>query len=298
MSLSADLGTLGDFCRTQLDEIYTTHLKTVPAPTLQAAMRLALENRGKQLRPMLVYATASLLNADLTLATIPAAAIELIHTYSLIHDDLPSMDNADLRRGKPTIHKAYGEAIAILTGDAMQNLANHIVAQHSGKLSTEKRLQMITSLNRASGHIGMVSGQAMDLEMTEPKSKETLLLMYRLKTGALINCSIELGYLAASHENENPHTLDHLLQFSERIGLAFQIQDDILDIEGKTAILGKKQGIDSKNKKITYPDIVGLSAAKEKVKNLYNQALNLLDSYGTRASLLTNLLKQMLLRQN
>lgn len=247
------------------------------APRLHQAMSYSLTNGGKRIRPYFVYACGTMLGASLTNLDSAACAIECLHSYSLIHDDLPAMDNDDLRRGKPTCHRAFDEATAILAGDALQTLAFDILAGADGDLSTERKLKRIALLAKASGIAGMCAGQAIDLAQTNQHTDlATLEQMHRLKTGALIECAVQLAYY--SSELDCPATLNALTNFASALGLAFQVQDDILDIESDTTVLGKPQGSDCKANKLTYPALLGLEQAKAKAKQLYHDALTALSS--------------------
>ncbi len=293
-----NLSNLANTCRTRLDELLSSYLRDIPSLELKMAMEYSLMNGGKRLRPLLIYATGCIFNAPFENLDIPASSVELIHTYSLIHDDLPSMDNADLRRGKPSCHKVYSEGMAILTGDALHTLAMQIMASHPAPLTPAKRAQMMTVLSKACGPYGMAAGQALDIMvMNDPSIPVELLTdIYRLKTGALFSACIELGRLASNDEDEiNKRALN---KFGDAIGLAFQIQDDILDIEAETQTLGKTQGIDVINNKITYPRLVGLDTAKEKVEMLYQEALEAINYLNARATVLRDLTSHMLQRSN
>jgi farnesyl diphosphate synthase len=265
---------------------------------LHEAMTYAVLNGGKRIRPLLVYATGETLGAPLEALDPVACALEYIHAYSLIHDDLPAMDDDDLRRGKPTCHKAFDEATAILAGDALQTLAFHTLSQTPAEhISADICLKMIQHLSFASGSYGMAGGQALDLKATGKNLEiEELEKIHRLKTGALIRASIYLAGLAA---NSNEQILTVLDEFAHRIGLAFQIQDDILDIESSTSVLGKQQGADLIHKKATYPAIVGISAAKAKVKDLYQIALANMEILmpSCKENLLSNLIQYIIQRE-
>lgn len=242
----------------------------------QEAAAYCVSNGGKRLRPALVYATALALSDDVTANAadakaldLLAAAIECIHSYSLVHDDLPAMDDDELRRGQPTCHIAYDEATAILAGDGLQALAFELVCQaHS--LSAEQRLSVVQLLAQASGSRGMVGGQVIDLasEGMQPNLQQ-LESMHSLKTGALIRAAVAMGAIAAGASPQQRVALDH---YARCIGLAFQVQDDILDIESDTETLGKAQGADEKHNKATYPSLLGLSAAKQKAQTLVADA--------------------------
>jgi geranylgeranyl pyrophosphate synthase len=248
---------------------------------LQRAMRYALFNGGKRLRPILVYASNQALGGELALADPAAAALESIHCYSLIHDDLPAMDNDELRRGQPTCHIAFDEASAILAGDGLQALAFEFLSRPS-QLTAATQLQMIQLLAQACGSSsaalqeGMVAGQALDIAAEgQQQSLDQLERMHRCKTGALIKAAVQLGALSSGHCQ--PQQLDQLGRYAEAVGLAFQIQDDILDIEGDTQTLGKPQGSDLARDKSTYPALLGLDGAKRKATELHQQALEALD---------------------
>jgi geranylgeranyl pyrophosphate synthase len=228
---------------------------------LQEAMSYGVLGGGKRLRPLLVYVTGEALGARPEQLDAPAVAVELIHAYSLIHDDLPAMDNDDLRRGLPTCHKAFDEGTAILAGDALQALAFDTLA-HSEGLSDSARLQMIAVLAAAIGTQGMAGGQAMDLAAAGTRlTAASIEAMHRRKTGALIRASVELGAIAAGLLASAQRGA--LQRYGEEIGLAFQIQDDILDVTGQTAVLGKRAGADAANDKPTYPSVFGLARAQE-----------------------------------
>ena len=233
---------------------------------------------GKRARPFLTYVTGEMLGADVADLDTPAAAVECIHAYSLIHDDLPAMDDDDLRRGQPTCHIAFDEATAILAGDALQTLAFDILA--SGTLSAAgetSRVAMISELAKASGASGMCMGQALDLD-AEGKhvDLEQLETIHRHKTGALIRCAVRLGAMAAGEKGLA--VLPQLNAYADAIGLAFQVQDDILDVISDTETLGKPQGSDIELEKSTYPALLGLDGAKAKAQQLYQQALHALSA--------------------
>ncbi|TWI52422.1 geranylgeranyl diphosphate synthase type II [Pseudomonas duriflava] len=247
---------------------------------LYEAMRYSVMGNGKRIRPLLVYAACEALGGDPVRANQAACAVELIHAYSLVHDDLPAMDDDDLRRGRPTTHKAYDEACAILAGDALQTLAFDILAQ--APQSAETRLEMIRVLTWASGPAGMVGGQAIDLESVGRHIDQGALeTMHRHKTGALIEASVRLGALASGHATFEQS--DALGLYARAIGLAFQVQDDVLDIESDTATLGKRQGADEARNKPTYPALLGLEEAKRYAQALCEQALHALEGFGESA---------------
>ncbi|EHD22748.1 MULTISPECIES: (2E,6E)-farnesyl diphosphate synthase [Brenneria] len=236
---------------------------------------------GKRLRPFLVYTTGELFGMPLESLDAPAAAVECIHAYSLIHDDLPAMDNDDLRRGQPTCHIKFGEASAILAGDALQTLAFSILSDAPMPLVTERsRLAMLSELAQASGVAGMCGGQALDLAAEGHQvDLAALEQIHRHKTGALIRAAIRLGALAAGEPGRAG--LPYLDRYADAIGLAFQVQDDILDVVGDSATTGKRQGADQQLGKSTYPGLLGLERAREKTWDLYRQSLAALDDLAT-----------------
>jgi len=248
--------------------------------TLEAAMHYATLNGGKRVRPVLVYATGKAFGADPNILDVPACAIEYMHAYSLVHDDLPSMDDDDLRRGNPTCHIKYGEATAILAGDALQALAFTTLAVSLKKqLDATIIIDMIDELGRASGIEGMAAGQAIDLQSVgQTLSLEQLEAMHRCKTGALIRASVILGATCA--KVSNPTDLANLTTYGDAIGLSFQIVDDILDVVGDTEILGKTQGADIALNKPTFPSIMGLDGARKHADQQRDRALSALDGYG------------------
>ena len=251
---------------------------------LHEAMRYACDG-GKRLRALLVYAAGETLGLEAQALDAPAAAVELIHAYSLVHDDLPAMDDDDLRRGRPTVHKAYDEATAILVGDALQTLAFAVLTRNSPTLSATQKLAMVEVLAEASGSCGMVGGQSIDLQ-SEGKdlSLPELETLHIHKTGALIRASLKLACLAVpALDSAQAEALD---RYSKCIGLAFQIQDDVLDIEGSSEDLGKTAGKDSASLKSTYPSVMGLPAAKQRTNELFAEADSALNIFGARAAAL------------
>jgi geranylgeranyl pyrophosphate synthase len=256
---------------------------------LHEAMRYAALGPGKRIRPALVYATGSALGAELDRLDAAAVAVELIHAYSLVHDDLPAMDNDDLRRGRPTCHRAFDEATAILAGDALQALAFHVLA-HDPRMSVSDatRVEMVSKLAVASGSRGMAGGQAFDLAAVgKPVTLVELENMHIHKTGALIRASVLLGAMASGNDDRETH--EHLDHFAKCIGLAFQVQDDILDVEGETEVIGKPRGSDAAQMKPTYADLLGLVRAKEIARQLYEDAIASLAVLGEPASILQDL---------
>jgi len=285
--------------RTRVDKAMRAYLPTMsPNGTrLQEAMHYAVTNGGKRVRPVLTYATGEALGADLVKLDAPACAVEMMHAYSLVHDDLPAMDDDDLRRGKPTCHKAFDEATALLAGDGLQSLAFESVANHPGlTASAEQRLEMNLLLARAAGSLGMAGGQALDLAATgKSLTLAQMETVHRLKTGALIETSVQLGALAAGESR--PKVLEHLRYYGQCVGLAFQIVDDILDIEGDTATLGKTAGADEAMNKSTYPKLLGLEGARDRARQLLEEALASLQSLGDNAENLRALARFILDRQ-
>ncbi len=268
--------------------------KRLPANTvlpkmLHDAMRYSTLDGGKRMRPMLTYSVGKALGIAAEVLDGAACAVEMIHVYSLIHDDLPAMDDDDLRRGKATSHKQYDEATAILAGDGLQTLAFQILAgDESMQASAETRLKMIMALTKASGSQGMVGGQAIDLESVGKKlTLPELENMHIHKTGALIRVAVQLATL--SKPDLDPAVASKLDHYAKCIGLSFQVKDDILDEESDTATLGKTQGKDQENDKPTYPALLGLAGAKEKAQNLHEQALESLADFGDEADVLREL---------
>jgi farnesyl diphosphate synthase len=265
---------------------------------LHRAMRYSALGGGKRLRPLLTYATGRALGIPLEQLDGPACAVEFIHVYSLIHDDLPAMDDDDLRRGKPTCHKAFDEATAILAGDALQALAFHVLAHDpTMAVPAEQRIAMIETLATASGSFGMVGGQAIDLDSVgKALDLPSLENMHIRKTGALIRASVKLAAQAkVPADSELAEKLDH---YAKCIGLAFQIKDDILDEESDTATLGKTQGKDRDHNKPNYPALLGLAGAKEKALELHEAALASLADFGGEADLLRALSLFIIDRRN
>lgn len=254
----------------RVNKLLNKYLAVRSPKNLCAAMRYAVLNGGKRLRPLLVYAVGEMYGASLKTLDIPACAIEMIHCFSLVHDDLPAMDNDDLRRGKLTCHKAFDEATAILAGDALAIFAFQIVNE-SSCLTPTQAVAISKFLSRASGSRGMAGGQDMDIQATAKKlSANKLEQIYLLKTSSLLRAAVKLGAMAANVNNQKE--LKILDQFAENIGLAFQIQDDIFNIESNAAKLGKNVGTDKKFNKATYPALVGVPVAKAKAKRLWLKA--------------------------
>lgn len=250
---------------------------------LHQAMRYTVLGGGKRIRPVLVYLAGQAVGATPEVLDGPACAVEFIHAYSLIHDDLPAMDDDDLRHGQPTCHKAFSEALAILAGDALQALAFQTLGQDSAMTPDPAiRLRMLGVLAQAAGSRGMVGGQAIDLAATGRElSLAELENMHIHKTGALIRASVLLG--AISQPEVEPALLERLDRYAKCIGLAFQIRDDILDVVGDTSTLGKPQGSDRGLNKPTYPALLGLEGAREHAGLLYADALDSLEAFGDEA---------------
>ncbi|WP_456407039.1 (2E,6E)-farnesyl diphosphate synthase [Thiolapillus sp.] len=288
-----DFSTFSGTCAQRVEKALDSCLppENIEPQSLHRAMRYAMFNGGKRVRPLLVYASGLACGAQLNVLDAAACAVELIHSYSLVHDDLPAMDDDDLRRGKPTCHKAYDEATAILVGDALQSLAFEILAKPGGGISAETRLQMIRVLANSSGSRGMAGGQAMDIngvgrEMSLPE----LEIMHIHKTGALIRASVKLGALSAGG---NPDQITKLEHYAKAIGLAFQVQDDILDITENSQTLGKTQGKDAADNKPTYPALLGLEGARQQARELLEEALAALRGFGDNARQLRQLADYM-----
>ncbi len=275
-------------------------LDTLPhqQQSLIDAMRYGLLLGGKRARPFLVYITGQMLGCSLEQLDTPAAAIECIHAYSLIHDDLPAMDDDELRRGQPTCHIKFDEATAILTGDALQTLAFTILAE--GQLSPEaeaQRIMMVKVLAEASGAAGMCMGQALDLAAeNRVVSLQELEEIHRNKTGALMKCAIRMGALAAGEKGIE--VLPLLDKYADAIGLAFQVQDDILDVISDTETLGKPQGSDQELNKSTYPALLGLEGAINKAHTLLKEALQALDAIPYNTELLEEFARYVIERKN
>ncbi|MBD9631871.1 MULTISPECIES: (2E,6E)-farnesyl diphosphate synthase [unclassified Pseudomonas] len=265
---------------------------------IYAAMRYSVVNGGKRVRPLLAYAACEALGGEAERADGAACAVELIHAYSLVHDDLPAMDDDDLRRGQPTTHIAFDEACAILAGDGLQALAFEVIGNAQlNPQDAQTRLDMLLALTRAAGSAGMVGGQAIDLESVGRKIDQAALeTMHRHKTGALIEASVQLGALASGRATTE--ALEALRRYAEAVGLAFQVQDDILDVESDTATLGKTQGKDQAHDKPTYPALLGLDAAKAYALALRDQALAALEGFGDNAEPLRALARYIVERRH
>jgi geranylgeranyl pyrophosphate synthase len=259
-----------------------------PPERLHQAMRYSVLGGGKRIRPMLVYSAGALTDTAPEALDAAAAAVEIIHAYSLIHDDLPAMDDDDLRRGKPTCHIAYGEATAILAGDALQALAFEVLALDEGRIDAAARVAMLHELAVACGAHGMAGGQAFDLDAVGQRlDLPALERMHRHKTGALIRASVLLGAIAGGRSDAD--TLAQLRVYGHAVGLAFQIRDDILDVEGDTAVIGKRQGADAARDKPTYPALLGMDAARRLGDEQRDLALSALERVGGHTADLADL---------
>ena len=277
-SLKRHKARIEQFLQHKLDDLPTN------SPSLLAAMKHGLLQGGKRIRPYLVYATGSLTNTNEHDLDAPAAALECIHSYSLIHDDLPAMDDDDLRRGLPTVHKQFDEATAILAGDSLISLAFDILASHPYRQTQPASvLEMIKLLGKHSGYDGMCGGQALDLSYTDQSvDLQALEQMHKLKTGALISSAVMMASYCSDQFSESDRL--HLANFARAIGLAFQVQDDILDVTGDTEVLGKPQGSDVAANKSTYVALLGLDKARQKADDLFHESLHALQQlpYDTR----------------
>jgi len=266
-------------------------------PRLLEAMRYSTLGGGKRVRPVLVYATGEALGASLESLDAAAAAVELIHVYSLVHDDLPAMDNDDLRRGRPTRHRAFDESTATLVGDALQARAFEVLANAPVSINAGARLEMLRVLADAIGTRGMAGGQAIDLEAVKQSLGEAELeRMHRQKTGALIQASVLLGAISAG--DLEPSLRSALVEFGAEIGLAFQIQDDILDVEGTTTSLGKRAGADADRVKPTYPSVMGLEKSREQAIARRDRAIAALAPWSPRFDALSEFANFLVARAN
>lgn len=276
-------------CQQRVDQRLGDALNAeIASATLNEAMRYACLGGGKRIRPVLAYGSALAVGGDLAAADNAAAAIELIHSYSLVHDDLPAMDDDDLRRGKPTVHRAFDEATAILVGDALQSLAFQILSTDADGLGASKRLAMVQLLSQAAGATGMVGGQSLDFEAVGVELDiQQLEQMHCLKTGALIRCAVLLGGMSCESTSDSQMTA--LAAYADNIGLAFQVQDDILDVIGDTSQLGKPQGSDSDKNKPTYVSLLGLDEAKALASSLSSKAIAALQGFPASADPLREL---------
>jgi len=292
MTSSDRFQTYLEKCQQRVDAALDRYLplNDPPEHNLAEAIRYAvIGGGGKRIRPVMVYAAGEAMGVPYEVLDVPACAVEMIHAYSLIHDDLPAMDNDDLRRGRPTCHKAFDEATAILAGDALQAMAYEILTDESLTTLTDKRrIHMLKLLTQASGAHGMAGGQAVDLaSVGKTLDLEQLENMHQLKTGALIKASILLGAICSPGISDAE--IEMLENYSHCIGLSFQIQDDILDVIGSTETLGKPQGSDQAQMKPTYPAILGIEASRQRAKEQHNLAMQHLEPMGKKVDTLRQL---------
>ena len=274
--------------QTEMEAVLLSHLPvTTQIPSkLHEAMQYAVLDGGKRVRPLLVFAAGALFDAPRDALERAASAVEMIHAYSLVHDDMPCMDDDDLRRGKPTVHKQYDEATALLVGDALQAQAFDVLS--GGSLAAERKVAMLACLARAAGSLGMCGGQAIDLDSVGiALSREQLEQMHRLKTGALLEASVMLGAMAGKSLTDTESAA--LKAYSAAVGLAFQVVDDILDATADSATLGKTAGKDAANNKPTYVSILGLEASLALAEKLRQDAHEALQSWGDSAQRLKEL---------
>ncbi len=272
-------------------------LDTARAPRVIEAMRYASIGQGKRIRPFFVTESARILDAPAEGALRTGVALECVHCYSLVHDDLPAMDDDDLRRGKPTCHKAFDEATAILAGDGLLTLAFDILADPLTHADSKVRVELIANLARAAGHAGMVGGQMLDLEAEQQSASdlEHIILMQGMKTGALFRYSLEAGAIVAEAA---PADRAALVTFADKIGLAFQIADDVLDVESTPEKLGKATQKDRSAGKATFIDHLGLDGAKARANALTAEAVAALDRFGERGALLAEAARFIVERKN
>lgn len=291
---------LGLYLESRRALVNKTLAEVLPAdkqpPVIFEAMRYSVEAGGKRLRPLLTIAAAETLGAESRQVVEVACAVELIHTYSLIHDDLPAMDDSDLRRGKPTCHRAYGDAVALLAGDGLLTLAFELLAAYGLKWrSARTALQICAELASAAGAEGMIGGQLLDLAAEgSVLTGDELERIYRLKTGVLLTAAVRCGALAAG---AMPFELQALTGFASCLGTAFQITDDLLDREGTADELGKQPGSDQARAKATYPAIYGDQAARKRAEELYREAIASLDALGRPAEVLRELAGLLVFRR-
>jgi len=276
--------SFADWVLTHQTRIEQVLNRTLPStnvnPTrLHSAMRYSALGGGKRVRALLCYAAAELCATHTDIADASASAVELIHAYSLVHDDMPCMDDDDLRRGKPSCHKQYDDATALLVGDALQSLAFEVLAQPNLGTNPSEQILLLRILAQASGSTGMAGGQAIDLaSVGKPLTQIELEAMHQLKTGALIQASVLLGAINGSEAQTSA-----VRDYAHYIGLAFQVVDDILDVESDSQTLGKTAGKDANSNKPTYVTILGLDEAKHHAQALYNKALATIEPFGDSA---------------
>ena len=278
----------------RVNQALKTALPPINNSRLVDAMRYSVLNGGKRLRPILVYLSSELGKTETSIADTAACAVEFIHCYSLIHDDLPAMDDDKLRRGKPTCHIKFDEATAILAGDALQPMAYELICSLENLPDTTK-ISMVNSLTKACSHNGMVEGQMKDIQLNKAVSVDALDLMHEQKTGRLIEASIELGGLIGGLNSDE---LLILKAYGQKIGLAFQIRDDIIDVESPSSESGKPQGSDAMKEKITYPSLVGIKESKIRSQELAEEALEILTSLNLKTDKINSLTSYVVTRKN
>lgn len=293
-----DLASFSAYYKEKLNRELRLSIEKLKAPNIiKESMLYSLEAGGKRIRPLLLFATIDAFGKDPHLGLATATAIEMIHTYSLIHDDLPSMDNDDLRRGKPTNHKVFGDAFAILAGDALLTYSFQKIAEtNEEEINAEMKIRLIVELAKAAGAEGMVGGQVLDIEGENKQlTLEQLETIHLHKTGKLLAYSMVAGaMIARANENE----LLAIRKFAHHLGLAFQIRDDILDLEGDEGTIGKKVGSDESKKKSTYPSLLSLKGAKKALLEEYNAALMILDTLKIKQDYLKELLELVVKRDH
>lgn len=298
--MAVNLKTMMEQVAQDIDRLFAEQLPVPEDPRrrLVEAMRYAAIGGGKRLRPLLVVATCALFNVDREAALRVGMAIECIHVYSLIHDDMPCMDNDDLRRGKPTVHKAFDDASAVLSGDALQALAFEILSEEKIHTDPHVRLELIQALAIASGKDGMVGGQAIDLAAetsTVPFDLPTITRLQQLKTGALFGFCLEAGAIMG---RQNKDIRDRLKAYARDIGLAFQIADDLIDAEGDEAVAGKAVGKDAAAGKATFLSLLGLEKARSQAQALVDQAIAHLSVFGSEADYLRSIARYIVPRDH
>ncbi|MGE0211526.1 MAG: polyprenyl synthetase family protein [Parvibaculaceae bacterium] len=295
MTFETSLKTVASEIDSMLDRLLP--LETAKARRVVEAMRYSALAQGKRLRPFFVTETARLLGADAHGALRTGCALECVHCYSLVHDDLPAMDDDDLRRGKPTCHKAFDEATAILAGDGLLTFAFEILGEPETHSNPKVRIELVLELARAAGHAGMVGGQMLDLEAEEKATRDLdqIILLQSLKTGALFRYSCEAGAILAEADGE---VRKALRTYADAVGLAFQIADDILDVESTPETLGKATQKDSAAGKATFIDLYGLEGAKSRARSLVAEACGALDRFGARADVLKEAARFIVDRKN
>ncbi len=287
MALSQQLRIDAQLTEARLEELLGALTSTVP-PRLAQAMRYAALGGGKRFRPFLVIESSRLFGLAPEKAVDAAAAVELVHCYSLVHDDLPAMDDDDMRRGRPTVHVAFDEATAILAGDALLTLAFEVLADHRTHPDPQVRCELVAALARAAGAAGMVGGQQLDLEAEKlprqgVRDLDRVRDIQQRKTGALIACSAEAGAILASAPDEDRRALS---DYGRALGAAFQVADDLLDVEGAAAVVGKATGKDAAAGKATYVSALGVEGARERLSQLQAEAEAALEQFGDRADVL------------